>query len=172
MPHIKYFVFQHFNVILALSKNLKAKFAKTAQNTENFCYKTGLESFCIYLNFLWTPFTSLTFPWTHHRVLEEAGLAAWMMIELAEALARRPGHQHLHLALARPLRLSQDLVQQVAAVLCEHLHQHKYFFQVFGDPDPHEFCSLKTGLRIRIRFIRIRTQHFRLNTNPDPDPGL
>ncbi len=32
--------------------------------------------------------------------------------------------------------------------------------------------SLKSGLRIRIHFIRIRNQfqHFRLNTDPDPDP--
>jgi hypothetical protein len=28
----------------------------------------------------------------------------------------------------------------------------------------------KTGLRIRIHFIRIRIQHFRLNTDLDPDP--
>jgi hypothetical protein len=32
------------------------------------------------------------------------------------------------------------------------------------------FRLLKTGLRIRINFIRIRIQHFRLNTDPDPDP--
>ncbi len=61
-------------------KNLKAKFPKTAQNIEKICYTTGLESFCMYL-------TSLTFPWTHHGVLEEAGLAAWVMVELTEALA-------------------------------------------------------------------------------------
>jgi hypothetical protein len=30
------------------------------------------------------------------------------MIELAEALAGRPGNQHLHLDLARPLNLRQD----------------------------------------------------------------
>ncbi len=28
----------------------------------------------------------------------------------------------------------------------------------------------RSGLRIRIHFIRIRIQHFRLNANPDPDP--
>ena len=30
--------------------------------------------------------------------------------------------------------------------------------------------QLKSGLRIRINFIRIRIQHFRMNTDPDPDP--
>ncbi len=34
------------------------------------------------------------------------------------------------------------------------------------------FAIPKSGLRIRIHFIRIRIQfqHFRLNTDPDPDP--
>ncbi len=30
--------------------------------------------------------------------------------------------------------------------------------------------KIKSGLRIRIHFIRIRIQHFRQNTDPDLDP--
>jgi hypothetical protein len=52
------------------------------------------------------------------------------MVELAEALAGRPGNQHLHLDLARPLisARTQDLVQQVAAVLCVHLNSASGWF--------------------------------------------
>jgi hypothetical protein len=32
------------------------------------------------------------------------------------------------------------------------------------------YAYRRSGLRIRIHFIRIRIQHFRLNTDPDPDP--
>jgi hypothetical protein len=38
--------------------------------------------------------------------------------------------------------------------------------------DPHYgvMGRLRSGLRIRIHFIRIRIQHIMLNTNTDPDP--
>jgi hypothetical protein len=49
-----------------------------------------------------------------------------------------------------------------------------YFKKSMERTDKYEIFvgQLKSGLRIRINFIRIRIriQHFRMNTDPDPDP--